>query len=121
MKILFVDDEPDTRDFFHRALSRQGHEIWLARNGLEAIDIVRSEPFDALVIDGEMPRMNGWDAIYEIRSLANGRDLPIILFTAIAGGHDDYRAKEAGATLLLSKPLLPQEMINHLTTLTATK
>jgi two-component system response regulator MprA len=111
MKILFVDDVRDTRDMFRLAFGIQGHQTQLATNGLEAVDAVENKRFDALVIDVEMPEMNGWDAVRAIRARTNGIGLPIILFTAYSGSDDRRRAAEAGADLLLCKPILPQEIL----------
>jgi len=114
MRILFVDDVRDTRDLFHLAFGIQGHQTLLASNGVEAVEAVKKEDFDAVVMDVEMPQMNGWEAAREIRSLDRGRDLPIILFTAYSAHEDYHRASQAGADTLLRKPMLPQEVLCHI-------
>ncbi len=86
MRILFVDDMRDTRELFRMALQLQGVETRLAEDGQEAVFAVREESFDAIIMDVEMPRMNGWDATRAIRLLENGRDIPIIMFTAYGNG-----------------------------------
>lgn len=111
MKILFVDDVRDTRDMFRLAFGIQGHQTQLGSNGVEAVQAVKDGQFDALVIDVEMPELNGWDAVRQIRALPNGANLPIILFTAYSGSDDRHRASECGADLLLCKPILPQEIL----------
>ncbi|HEX8833705.1 MAG TPA: response regulator [Abditibacteriaceae bacterium] len=111
MRILFVDDVRDTRDMFRLAFGIQGHQTHLASNGVEAVEAIRKESYDALVIDVEMPEMNGWDAVQKIRTLDNGEQLPIILFTAYSGKEDRQRAQQAGADMLLCKPILPQEIL----------
>jgi CheY-like chemotaxis protein len=58
----------------------------LAGNGREAIDLVRDEPFDAIIMDVEMPEMNGWDAARTIRTLGNSRQIPIVVYTAYHDG-----------------------------------
>lgn len=111
MRILFVDDLPDTRDVFRLAFGIQGHTTRLAANGREAVDAVREEAFDAVIIDVEMPEMNGFDAVRHIRELPHGNNVPIIMFTAYGDGEAQEKASEAGADLLLHKPILPQELL----------
>lgn len=114
MHILFVDDMPDTRDIFRLAFGIQGHTTRVATNGLEAVEAVKEESFDAIIMDVEMPEMNGWDAVRHIRHLSNGNQLPIIMFTAYGGDEDYDRAIAAGANCLMLKPILPQELLNQI-------
>lgn len=115
MRILFVDDTRDTREMFSMAFRLKGHETVLAGDGHEAVEAVRSDSnFDAVIMDVEMPVMNGWDAVREIRQLNNGKSLPIIMFTAYGNGENRQKALGLGATDLWHKPLLPLEMLNRL-------
>lgn len=111
MKILFVDDLPDTRDVFSLAFGIQGHTTHLATNGREAVEAVRAQNFDAIIMDVEMPEMNGFDAVETIRTLPNGAKIPIIMFTAYGDNETRERAISSGADLLLHKPILPQELL----------
>lgn len=111
MRILFVDDLPDTREVFKLAFGIQGHQTHLASNGREAVEAVTKELFDAVIIDVEMPEMNGFDAVRNIRQLEFGRNVPIIMFTAYGDNEAQDKASEAGADLLLHKPILPQELL----------
>lgn len=111
MRILFVDDLPDTRDVFRLAFGIQGHSTRLASNGREAVEAATEENFDAIIMDVEMPEMNGFDAVRAIRNLASGEQVPIIMFTAYGDNEASVKANEAGANLLLNKPILPQELL----------
>lgn len=111
MRILFVDDLPDTREVFKLAFGIQGHQTHLASNGREAVEAVREQSFDAVIIDVEMPEMNGFDAVKNIRQLDHGRNVPIIMFTAYGDNEAQDKASSAGADLLLHKPILPQELL----------
>ena len=111
MHILFVDDLPDTRDVFRLAFGIQGHNTSLASNGREAVDAVSGQSFDAIIIDVEMPEMNGFDAVARIRKLPNGIKVPIIMFTAYGDNEAQEKSTLAGADLLLHKPILPQELL----------
>lgn len=117
MKILFVDDMPDTRNVFKLAFGLRGHHTRTAVNGVEAVNAVREEPFDAIVMDVEMPQLNGWDAVKQIRTLPHGNGVPIIMFTAYSNSDDELHAHQVGADVLLQKPLLPQELLAQISKL----
>ncbi len=112
MKILFVDDAPDTRMLFSLAFEQQGHPTQVAADGMEAIEAVRNESFDAIIMDVEMPRMNGWEATRHIRQMANGQNSPILMFTGYT--EELTKVAEVGANGLALKPLLPQELLSRL-------
>ena len=109
----------DTRDFFRFAFELEQVEVRLAANGAEAVDLVRGEAFDAIVMDVEMPEMNGWDAVREIRALNNGSAIPILMYTANGDGDTRKRALEVGANTVLFKPLLPREILARIEKLLA--
>ena len=114
MRILFVDDLPDTRELFRLALSLQGHTVHLASNGLESVAAVKNNgSFDVIIMDIEMPEMNGWDAVREIRSMPNGKEIPIVMFTAYGNGVTLKLAQQVGANSVLHKPISPQDLITH--------
>ncbi len=114
MKLLFVDDMRDTRDFFRFAFELEDVEVRLASNGQEAVDLVRREPLDAIIMDVEMPEMSGWDAARTIRTLGNGRQIPIVMYTAYNDGPVRQKASEAGADAILFKPLLTREILSRI-------
>lgn len=119
MKILFVDDAPDTRSLFSVAFRLAGHRTRLAADGLEALEAVEDEPFDAIVMDVEMPRMDGWEATRRIREMPHGRDVPILVFTGYNHDDDFNKAAEVGANGLVRKPMLPQMVLSQLAQLTS--
>jgi CheY-like chemotaxis protein len=120
MRILFVDDLSDTRELFRLALSLQGHAVHLAANGLEAVAAVQNNSgFDVIIMDIEMPEMNGWDAVRAIRNLPPGKDVPIVMFTAYGNGVTLKLAQQVGANSVLHKPISPQELISHVQQLAA--
>jgi CheY-like chemotaxis protein len=114
MRILFVDDLPDTRELFKIALSLHGHTVHLASNGLEAVAAVENQQaFNVIIMDIEMPEMNGWDAVRAIRALPAGEGVPIIMFTAYGNGVTLTLAQQVGANSVLHKPISPQDLISH--------
>jgi two-component system, chemotaxis family, sensor histidine kinase and response regulator WspE len=76
-KILYAEDEPSVRDLSIRALAREGYSVIGAADGEEAWDTLRSEPFDLLVTDNNLPRMTGLDLVAKAR--AAGIHIPVIL------------------------------------------
>ncbi len=114
MKVLFVDDTRDTRDFFRFALELENIDVRLAGNGWEALDLVRRAPFDAIIMDVEMPEMNGWDTARAIRSMGSGGQIPIVMYTAYNDGPVRQKATEVGADAILFKPLLPREILSRI-------
>ena len=98
MRVLVADDMQDARDLFAFAFALEGFDTCTARNGAEAVDAVREslKPFDVIVLDIEMPQMDGWQALKAIRQLPQCQQIPIVMFTA----YDRYvgdRAVQEGA------------------------
>jgi PAS domain S-box-containing protein len=101
-KILFADDALDNRRLIEHLLLRTGVEITLAENGLEAAKAALSKPFDLILMDIQMPVLDGLTATRKLR--AAGVETPVIAVSAGAMTSDVERALEAGCTLHLSKP-----------------
>lgn len=100
-RMLIVDDEASIREALVRWFVLNGFEVESASDGRLAVDICRERDFDVVTMDLEMPRMNGIEAIQEIRKL--GKTTPIIVLTGFP--RDTERALEHGATKVLMKPL----------------
>jgi CheY-like chemotaxis protein len=115
MRILFADDNPDTLKLYRLVLELQGFTVEVVDNGASAVEVVRhTSPFDAIVLDMEMPRMNGLDALKAIREMPQGQKPAIIIFTAYEAKALQAHVEEAGADDILFKPLLPQELVEAL-------
>ncbi len=112
-RLLIVDDSEDSRDLLRIIFGAQGHSMRLVRDGIEAVEAVREERFDAIIMDLEMPNLNGWDATRLIRSMPNGRTAPVIIYTAYPTNDMDAKMREVGANEVLSKAILPDEMLAH--------
>lgn len=112
MHILVVDDNDDTRALFSMAFVLAGYRASAAANGAEALEFVSKHRFDAVLLDIEMPKMNGWEVLEAIRQLPFGEHVPVVLFSAHHDPEKEERAKEAGAYVLLRKPMLPEYVIS---------
>lgn len=114
MRILFVDDVPDTGAIFSTAFKIAGHETQLAASGQAAITAVENTVFDAIVMDVGMSPMDGLEATQKIRHLPNGRTVPIIVFTAAKDEDQSAEALRVGANAVLYKPILPYELLTRI-------
>jgi len=105
LRILFVDDDPILREFAVVHLSTEKARIKVAGDGLEALQELNRETFDLVLLDLEMPNMDGFELLEKLRSTDQFRSLPVIVVT----GREDVaaidRAFLAGATSFVVKPL----------------
>ncbi|MDE2431962.1 MAG: Hpt domain-containing protein [Burkholderiales bacterium] len=109
--VLVVDDSLTVRRVTQRLLSREGYRVLLAKDGLEALEILATESPTVVLSDIEMPRMDGFDLLRNIRSDSRLTHLPVIMITSrIAQKHRDY-AEELGANHYLGKPYGEEELL----------
>jgi CheY-like chemotaxis protein len=101
-KVLIADDAADNRDLLKFTLRKTNLELTLVENGEEALKASMAENFDLILLDMQMPLMDGYTAAREIRK--NGITVPIVAFTANAMKHDVCNCLEAGCTSHLPKP-----------------
>lgn len=112
MRILVVDDERAVRESLRRSLSFNGYSVDLASNGQEAIDIINSEPPEAVILDLMMPHMDGFELCRRLRS--NGHDLPVLMVTARDSVSDRVAGLDVGADDYLPKPFALEELLARL-------
>ncbi|MEK8017693.1 MAG: PAS domain S-box protein [Candidatus Parabeggiatoa sp.] len=103
--ILLVDDNPSIIETLSDYLTIKGYSLITAYNGIQAIEKTRAEKPDLILMDIQMPGMDGLEAIRRIRADAEVATIPIIAITALAMPGDEERCLEAGAQSYLSKPL----------------
>lgn len=113
LRVLVVDDSPVNLKLAVRLLERRGHTTATAGNGREAIRAVESDEFDVILMDVQMPEMDGIEATAAIRHLENatGAHTPIIAMTACTMEGDRERSLGAGMDGYISKPIHPGEML----------
>jgi two-component system sensor histidine kinase/response regulator len=113
LKLLLVEDQPINRKLASTVLSKRGHEITLASTGLEAITQFRKGRFDAILMDIQMPEMDGYRAAEAIRTIEQerGNRARIIAVTAHALEREHRRCIEAGMDSVLIKPYLPEQLL----------
>ncbi|MFF2091166.1 response regulator transcription factor [Paenibacillus sp. NPDC058174] len=106
--IVIADDDLEIRDVLRIYLQNEGYRVTEAEDGLQALEIVRTEPVDLLILDVMMPRMDGIRACMTIRESS---DLPIIMLSAKAEPIDKIDGLTTGADDYVSKPFNPLELI----------
>jgi two-component system response regulator MprA len=112
VRILVVDDEAAVRDSLSRTLRFEGYEVAVAEDGIAAIDLIRSQEPDAVVMDVMMPRLDGLEACRRLR--AEGLLLPVLMLTARDSVGDRVAGLDAGADDYLIKPFALQELLARL-------
>lgn len=110
--ILIAEDHPVNQLFASRLLEKYGHRVTIVENGKEAVERVSSEDFDIVLMDIQMPVMDGLEAISRIRrnEAASGSRIPIVALTAHAMKDYDQQCYAAGADAYISKPLRPVDL-----------
>jgi len=113
-KVLVVDDSISIRKYVQRFLDRTGYEVEVAPDGMEALNIMGTIKFDAVVTDLEMPVMHGYDLMAEMKRNPALMNIPVIVLTSRAGDKHRQKAIEMGAQDYLVKPFEEQEMLESL-------
>ncbi len=113
-KVLIVDDSKMDRTIMQKSLEPIGVTVIEATNGIEALNIIKSgdHSLDAVLIDIEMPRMDGYTLAGEIRKYSKYRNLPLIAVTSRTSKSDRLRGVEAGMTEYITKPYSPEYLEN---------
>jgi CheY-like chemotaxis protein/HPt (histidine-containing phosphotransfer) domain-containing protein len=118
-RILLAEDNAAAQLITRKRLENQGHEVRVAGNGFEALQILQEDRFDLILMDVEMPGMNGLEATRVIRKMEadSGEHIPIIAITAYAMKEDREQCLEAGMDNYISKPVNYQELYHEIKSL----
>ena len=106
-RLLVVDDNKVNRLLLTRSLELQGHSVASAENGRVALEMLRRENFDCLLLDMEMPEMDGFQVLEVLVADLHLRDLPVIVTSSLEGIETVVRCLELGAEDYLPKPVNP--------------
>jgi two-component system chemotaxis response regulator CheY len=117
MKILIVDDSSMLRDMLTYALNEGGYDnVTEAVDGLDGLENSKKIQHDLLIVDYNMPNMNGIDMIKEVKKLSNYKNIPIFMLTTERSDSLKQEAKQAGATGWITKPFVPEQLLNAVNT-----
>ena len=106
--ILVVDDEAKIRTLIKKYVEFEGHKVYEAVNGLEAVRLCREKEFDLIIMDIMMPELDGFSAVKEIRKVS---DSPIIMLSARGEEYDKIHGFEVGVDDYVVKPFSPRELM----------
>lgn len=110
-RILAVDDEKHILRLVQINLEKAGYEVVTASNGREAVEKVREERPNLIVMDVMMPEMDGFEALKKLKSDPATMKIPVIMLTAKAQDADVFHGWQSGADLYLTKPFNPMELL----------
>jgi chemotaxis protein histidine kinase CheA/ActR/RegA family two-component response regulator len=119
--VLVVDDSPSVRRVVSNMLKANGWEVQTARDGIEALDVVARETPAAVLLDIEMPRMDGYELMATLRSQPQYRELPLIVLTSRAATKHQQRALQLGADAYVVKPYQDEELLRTIDSLVAAR
>jgi two-component system, chemotaxis family, chemotaxis protein CheY len=113
-RVLVVDDSSLVRLYCRSVLEKAGFEVEQAINGIEAMERVLSQSFDLVIVDVNMPRMDGFTFLRALRRGATDvASLPALMISTESGKQDLDDAKASGANFYLVKPVAEAELVRH--------
>lgn len=116
-RILVVEDNEDNRDSLSRRLERRGFEVLIATDGRHGVEMATAEKPDLILMDMNMPEMDGWEATRKIKATPDAAHVPVIALTAHAMTGDRERALESGCSDYHTKPVEFQKLLAQIESL----
>lgn len=113
-KILLVEDNEENRDMLSRRLTRRGYEVVIALDGGQGVAMAQSEVPDLILMDMDLPVLNGWEATRQLKATPETQAIPIIALTAHAMVGDREKALEAGCEDYDTKPIEFQRLLGKI-------
>ena len=110
-KVLIADDEPNIVTSLEYLMGKKGHEVRSARNGDEALELVKTFRPDAILLDVMMPRMSGYEVCQKIRERPEWRNTKIVILSARGREAEVHKGLSLGADAYLTKPFSNQQLI----------
>jgi two-component system chemotaxis response regulator CheY len=118
-RIMAVDDQKMMRELVRSVLEGEGHQVFLAEDGVQALAIARTEPVDLVLSDINMPNMNGISLVSKLRRLDAYSNIPILMLTTESSDFKKEKSKKMGASGWLQKPFEPNRLIKAVNTMLA--
>nr|WP_172687625.1 heavy metal response regulator transcription factor [Pseudomonas syringae]ARO44855.1 DNA-binding heavy metal response regulator [Pseudomonas syringae pv. actinidiae] len=108
MRILVVEDEPKTADYMHQGLTENGYVVDVAVTGLDGLYFAKHQSYDVVILDVNLPEMEGWEVLSKLRATSNAR---VMMVTARGRLDEKVRGLELGADDYLVKPFEFPELL----------
>jgi CheY-like chemotaxis protein len=105
--ILIVEDDADLRQLFRTTLALEGYRVLEARDGVQALHFLESDPPDLVILDLGLPRVSGYLVRQEIAASARTRDIPVVVVTGMIAP-----AEQLKVASLLRKPVTPEQLVD---------
>ncbi len=118
VRVLLVEDNELNQEVAASIIRKRGATLTIASHGGEAVELVRQQMFDLVLMDLHMPIMGGLEATRRIRELPHGKNLPIVAMTAAVMAEDRERSKAIGMVDFIPKPVEPEDIVRVLSTYT---
>lgn len=110
-KVLIVDDEEVICKFLRINLNNWGYEVKEAKDGVEALEQLKSNQFDLLISDIVMPNMDGWEVLKVVKANPKTKDMPVIVLTAKGEDKDMFKGYDLGANYYMTKPFTKTQLL----------
>jgi len=120
-KLLVVEDNDENWDMLSRRLQRRDYDVVRAPDGAQAVNMAHSEAPDLILMDMNLPIMDGWEATRQIRAQPDGAAIPIIALTAHAMSGDREKALQAGCDDYHTKPVELPRLLTQIEALLSNK
>ncbi len=117
-RILIVEDSPTEQTALQLLLSQHGHEIWVASDGKEAIELAKTHLPDLIFMDVVMPGLNGYQATRELKKTPTTAEIPVVMITSKTQDSDKYWGIRQGAKAYLCKPVAEKDILDTVAALT---
>jgi chemosensory pili system protein ChpA (sensor histidine kinase/response regulator) len=112
--VMIVDDSLTVRRITSRLLTREGFDVVAAKDGIDALELLQTEAPDVILLDIEMPRMDGFEFTKKVKADAKHSRIPIVMITSRTAEKHRNLARELGVELYLGKPFQEDELLMHL-------
>ena len=113
-KILIVDDEPNIVMSLEFLMRKEGHEVFIARDGSEALDLLNNQIPDIAILDIMMPNVDGYEVCQFIKESPNMSHSKVVFLSAKSRKEDIEKGYEMGADLYLTKPFSTRQLIKEI-------
>jgi two-component system cell cycle response regulator DivK len=110
-RVLVIEDNEDNRQIFHDLFTAAGFDVTLVATGEEGVERAAEHAFDVVLMDLQLPGIDGYETTRRIKALAHGAKVPIIAVTSYALSGDEAKARAAGCDGYVSKPFSPRALL----------
>ncbi|PJF40450.1 MAG: response regulator [Chloroflexi bacterium] len=111
--ILVAEDEQDIRELIKFTLGYAGHTVTAAANGAEAVDLVEEAMPDLIMMDVRMPKMTGYEACRQMKSMDSVKHIPVVFLSAKGQNEEVQTGIDAGAMAYILKPFAPSDLLRR--------